>query len=118
MRYEDFSCNLLRIGKGIGIPAAGTQAPSEKNVGSLVSVTLTPAAVGAATVAAQTLTGVPGVELTDVVLAVRTPIANATAIVNCTPNAANSLSISFINPTAGSLTPTTGTYTFLVMKTQ
>jgi len=64
------------------------------------------------------LTGIPGVELNDIVVCVRNPIANATAVALCTPNAQNSLSITFVNPTAGALTPTTGTYTFLVLKTQ
>ena len=118
MRYEDFSTNLLRIGTGKGIPSATAFSATEKAVSSLVSVSLTPASVGSATVASQTLTGVPGVELNDIVICVRNPIANATAITSCTPNAQNSLSVTFVNPTAGVLTPTAGTYTFLVIKTQ
>lgn len=118
MRYEDFSCMTLRLGAGRGIPTAGTQAAAEKNVGSLVSVSLTPAAVATVTVAAQTLTGIPGVEATDIVICVRNPISNAVGIVGCVANGANSISMSFVNPTAGSLTPTAGTYTFLVIKTQ
>ena len=118
MRYEDFSANLLRLGAGRGIPTAGSQAATEKNVGSVVTVTLTPIAVGAATVASQTLTGIPGVEATDIVIPVRNPISNAVALVGATANGANSISATFVNPTAGSLTPTTGAYTFLVIKTQ
>jgi len=118
MRYEDFSCNLLRVGAGRGIPTAGMQSATERNVGSVVSVTLTPASVAAATVAAQTLTGIPGVELNDLVTCVRNPIANSTGVLTCTPVAQNQLSITFVNPTAGALTPTTGVYTFLVVKTQ
>jgi hypothetical protein len=118
MRYEDFATNLMRIGEGRGIPAAGRFAATERAVSSLVTVTLTPAAVATATVAAQTLTSIPGVELNDIVICVRNPIANAVAITSCVPTAQNSLSVSFINPTAGSLTPTAGAYTFLIIKTQ
>jgi len=69
-------------------------------------------------VAAQTLTGVPGVEATDIVIPVRNPIANSTGLVSAAANGANSLSLTFVNPTVGALTPTSGTYTFIVIKTQ
>ena len=32
------------------------------------------------------------------------------------PTVANTLRLTFVNPTAGSVTPTAGTYTFLVIK--
>jgi hypothetical protein len=116
-RYEDFSCNLLRLGQGRGIPAAGTQAATERNVGSLVTVTLTPAAVAASSNVDQTLTGIPGVELTDIVVAVRYPTNVNTWITKCTPNGANSLAVTFASNATGG-TPTSGAYTFLVIKTQ
>lgn len=112
MRYEQFSVNQLTIGAGKGIPAVGA-GPS-----SLVSATLTPASVAAATTATQASFTVPGVDVSDIVMCVRDPIANSTSIEKVTPTAANTVSITFTNPTAGSLTPTTGTYTFLVLKTQ
>lgn len=112
MRYENFSCNKITLGAGKGIPAVGA------GDSSLVSASLTPASVGAATVATQTSFTVPGVEATDLVFAVRDPIANATAITKVTATAANTVSITFVNPTAGGLTPTAGTYTFMVVKTQ
>lgn len=112
MRYEQFSCNQLAVGAGKGIPAVGA-GPS-----ALISATLTPASVGAATVASQAGFTVPGVEASDVVVCVRDPIANATAVVKATATAANTVTLTFVNPTAGALTPTTGTYTFLVLKTQ
>ena len=117
MRYEDFSTNLLRVGEGKGIPAVTRYAATEKAVSSLVSVTLTPAAVAASATVDQTLTGIPGVELTDIVTCVRYPTQAATWITKCTPNAVNSLAITFsANATGG--TPTSGTYTFLILKTQ
>ena len=112
MRYENFSVNQITVGAGKGIPAVGAGSSA------LISATLTPASVGAATVATQTSFTVPGVEASDIVFAVRDPIANATAIAKVTATAANTVSITFTNPTAGALTPTTGTYTFLVLKTQ
>lgn len=112
MRYEQFSANQITIGAGKGIPAVGA-GPS-----GVVSATLTPASVGAATVAAQTGFTVLGVDASDIVVCVRNPIANATAVVQATATAANTVTLTFVNPTAGALTPTTGTYTFLVLKTQ
>ena len=84
---------------------------------SAVSATLTPASVGAATVATQASFTVNGVVASDLVFCVRDPIANATGILKVVPTAANTVSITFVNPTAGALTPTTGAYTFLVVKT-
>jgi hypothetical protein len=118
MRYEDFSTNLLRIGEGKGIPAATRYAATEKAVSSLVSVSLTPAAVATITSAAQTVTGIPGVEATDLVFCVRSANTTAAALTSVQANGANSISMTFTNPTAGSVTPTAGTYTFLILKTQ
>lgn len=111
-RYEQFSCNQLTIGAGKGIPAVGA-GPS-----SLISATLTPASVAAATTAAQTGFTVPGIDASDVVILVRDPISNSTAVEKVVPTAKDTVTITFTNPTAGALTPTTGTYTFLVFKTQ
>ena len=112
MRYEDFSCNLLRIGAGKGIPAVGA------GLSSVISATLTPASVAAAVVADQTGFTVPGVEANDIVICVRNPISNATGVLKTQATASNTVTITFVNPTAGALTPTSGTYTFLVLKTQ
>jgi hypothetical protein len=117
MRYEDFSTNLLRIGEGRGVPAAGRFAATEKAPSSLVTVTLTPAAVAASSNVDQTLTGIPGVELNDIVIAVRYPTNVNTWITKCTPNATNSLAITFASNATGG-TPTSGAYTFLIIKTQ
>lgn len=103
-RYEQISVGQLRS------PAVTTAA-----AGSRVALTLTPAEVAAATVAAQTLT-IAGVAVGDVVIPAGNPIANATALVDVAVTAANTVSARFINPTAGALTPTTGTYVFLVIK--
>lgn len=118
MRYEDFSSNLLRIGEGKGIPSATRYAATERAVSSLVSVTLTPAIVATITSAPQTLTGIPGVEAADIVICVRHPNVTAAALTGVQANGANSISMYFTNPTIAGVTPTAGTYTFLVIKTQ
>ncbi len=111
MRYEQFSVNQLTVGAGKGIPAVGAA------LSSVVSATLTPAAVSASATADQTGFTVPGVEASDIVTCVRYPTQAATWITKCTPTAANTLTITFsANATGG--TPTSGTYTFLILKTQ
>jgi hypothetical protein len=79
----------------------------------VISASLTPASVATITVAAQTL-ALSGVAVGDFVVCIANPIANAVGIVGVTANGANSISVSFVNPTGGALTPTAGTYTFLV----
>jgi hypothetical protein len=82
--------------------------------GSMVSVSMTPASVAAATAAYQTLT-LAGVSVGDAVLCVTDPINNATALVSARVTAANTVALQFVNPTAGALTPNPGTYVFLVI---
>lgn len=101
MRHENLSVGELTLGRG-----------------SVISATLTPASVGSATVATQASFSVPGVSATDVLTCVNTPISNATAVVKAVATAADTVSLTFVNPTAGALTPTTGAYKFLVIKTQ
>ena len=103
-RRERFSIGTLHM------PDATSSAG-----GSRVTLTLTPASVGAATIAAQNLT-VPGVEVGDMIIPVATPISNATGILQCKCVTAGTVAVQFVNPTAGSLTPTTGAYTFLIIR--
>lgn len=83
---------------------------------SMVSVSLTPASVAAATAAYQSLT-IPGVQVGDQVLCSTDPITNSTALVSARVTATNTVALQFLNPTAGALTPTAGTYVFLVIAT-
>lgn len=103
-RYESLSVGELRM-TATGSPAGG----------SLVSLSLTPASVAAATAAKQTFT-VAGLNVGDRVVVLDNPIANSTALVQAEVSAANTLRCMFVNPTAGALTPTSGTYAFLVLK--
>jgi hypothetical protein len=81
----------------------------------VISQTLTPASVGAATSAEQTFT-VAGLVTTDIVI-VEGNTGNATGIVGARVSAANTLAIKFVNPTAGALTPGAGTYRIIELAT-
>jgi hypothetical protein len=77
----------------------------------LLSVSLTPSAVGAGAVATQTFT-IPGLLAGDEVSGIELQggWTNLTTIANAWVSANNTLSVSFQNTTAGSLTPPAGTY--------
>lgn len=83
--------------------------------GSHLSVSLTPASVAAATAAYQNLT-VTGLKAGTAIVPLTDPIANSTALVSARCTTDNTLALQFVNPTAGPLTPTAGTYTFLLVK--
>ena len=83
--------------------------------GSLLSISLTPASVATIVAAKQTFT-VAGLKVGDQVAILTHPITNAVALCQAEVSAANTLRLCFVNPTAGALTPTAGTYTFLVIK--
>jgi hypothetical protein len=76
---------------------------------------ITPASVAAATVAEQTFT-VTGLTTADKVIVNPPAISNATGIAGARVSAADTLAIRFVNPTAGALTPTSGTYTVLAFR--
>lgn len=103
-RREEFSIGRLRV-----------PGSTSANQGSRVTVSLTPASVGAATVADQNLS-VAGVEVGDMIVCVQNPIVNAVAIVGCKCVTAGTVAATFCNPTAGALTPASGSYTFLIIK--
>ena len=88
---------------------------STPTAGSLVSLSLTPAAVATIVAAKQTFT-VAGLNVGDSVVPLSNPNTTAAALCGAEVSAANTLRLTFVNPTAGSVTPTAGTYTFLVIK--
>jgi hypothetical protein len=94
----------VAIGSGTALTKAVVYTP-----------TITPASVAAATVAEQTFT-VTGLTTADKVIVNPPAIANATGIVGARVSAADTLAIRFVNPTAGALTPTSGTYTVLAFR--
>lgn len=103
-RFEDFSTQQIRM-QMVDAPAKG----------SLLSLSLTPASVATIVAAKQTFT-VAGLNVGDQVAILSNPITNAVALCQAEVSAANTLRLCFVNPTAGALTPTAGTYTFLVIK--
>lgn len=99
----NFSTSVT-IGGGTALTKAAVYAPS-----------LTPASVAAATVAEQTFT-VSGLTTADKVVVNPPSIGNATGIAGARVSAADTLAIRFVNPTAGALTPTSGTYTVIAFR--
>lgn len=82
---------------------------------TVIEASLTPSEVAANVAPAQTFT-VNGVKVGDAVI-VNPPSQTANiAIGNCYVSADNTLSIQFINPTAGALTPAAGTHVITVLR--
>jgi len=83
----------------------------------ILSVSITPAALNATTAATETKT-IPGLLTTDIIGAVRYGGAwTVTAsIANARVSAVNTLAVTFVNPSAGSVTPPAGTYYFEVIR--
>lgn len=94
----------VSIGGGTALTKAVAYAPS-----------LTPSAVAAATIAEQTFT-VTGLTTADKIIVNPPAIGNATGIAGARVSAADTLALRFCNPTAGSLTPSAGTYTVLALR--
>jgi len=83
---------------------------------SVISVTLSPAAVGANTTAEQTLT-VNGLLVGDMVYVSKPTAQAGLGIVGSRVSAANTLAITFVNATVSSITPTAGqVYLILVSR--
>lgn len=81
----------------------------------VLSVSLTPAAVSANTTAAQTFT-VPGLRVGDAVHVNPPGLTAGSALVGARVSAADTLSITWVNATGGSLTPPAGAYLVLVVR--
>lgn len=79
-----------------------------------VQVTFDPASVATITTAEQDIT-VPGVKVGDIVMAVNKPSLTAgLGIVNARVKAANTVSLQFVNPTAGGVDAGSETYTLVI----
>lgn len=78
------------------------------------TVTFNPASIASATSAEQDVT-VTGVQANDIVIAVNKPTATAgVGIVNARVKSANTVSLTFMNATAGALDPASESYTFVI----
>lgn len=93
-----------------------------------VTVSLTPSAVSTVTAPQQTFT-VPGVRAAIAATATMPAIPADTIVAACPPShvagvavgsaivtADNTVGIQFVNPTAGSVTPASGSWTFVIMR--
>ena len=99
----------------VSVPSVNIGAGTPLTKAQVYTPTLTPASVAAATVAEQTFT-VTGLTTADMVIVNPPAIANATGLAGVRVSAANTLAIRFFNPTAGALTPTSGIYTVLAIR--
>lgn len=96
-------------------PGPNIVTPDIQRGQAVLTVSLTPASVGAHTSAEQTFT-VSGLAVGDFV-AVSGSTGNASAISGARVSAANTLAIRFINPTTGgALTPAAGDYLVFVAR--
>ena len=82
---------------------------------AVIAVSFSAAQVGAATTAEQTVT-VSGVAVGDFVSVNPPANTKATAVAGARVTAANTVGITFVNPTAGALTPDAGTYLIRVVR--
>lgn len=96
---------------GLQVGASGTALTQVR----VYSQTITPASVAAATVAEQTFT-VTGLTTADKVVVNTAAIANSVGIAGSRVSAADTLAVRFVNPTAGALTPTAGTWTVIAFR--
>lgn len=105
--------STTRFPGGVKLGAASNDSVTNIKV---YSQTITAASVGAATVAEQTFT-VTGLTTADKVIVNPGAISNAVGVGGVRVSAANTLAVQFINPTAGALTPTAGTWTIIAVRT-
>ena len=82
-----------------------------------MSFTFDPSAVSSATSAEQTVT-VAGLKVGDICLLVKPTATAGVGIVNVRVSAADTLAVTFMNATAGSVNPASETYTMLVFRPQ
>jgi len=78
----------------------------------VATITFNPAAVSAATSAEQTVT-VPGLLVGDMVWVNKPSATTGVGIVGCRVSAADTLAITFMNATAGSVDPASESYSVL-----
>jgi len=81
----------------------------------IISASLTPAATATVTAVEQTFT-VNGLRVGDAVNVCPPSTTTGVALVCARVSAANTLALTFMNPTAGSLTAAAGTYTITVSR--
>ena len=78
----------------------------------IVQVTFNPASIATITTAEQTMT-VPGVKLGDFVFVSKPTVTAGFGVVNARVSAADTISITAVNPTAGAVDPASETWTVM-----
>jgi len=94
---------------------AVTTIPGNAGSISVVSVSWTPTIVATITAPAQTVT-VPGVLVGDAVFVTPPAQTAGVTIGSAYVSAANTVSVQFVNPTAGGVTPAAGVHKFMIMR--
>ena len=79
------------------------------------TVTINPASIATATSAEQTFT-IPGLKVGDLVLLSKPTATAGVGIVNVRVSATDTLAVTFMNATGGSIDPASETYTMLVFR--
>jgi len=101
-----------------GRPNAAANSTSETKINQIMlySVTINPASVATITTAEQDFT-VTGLAVGDVILAVNKPtLTVGLGIVNARVKAADTLSLTFVNPTAAAVDAASETYLVVAMR--
>lgn len=111
-KYEDLAVGQIRV---TGPTAATSAAATPINGIVIYAPSLTPVAVATIVVAEQTFT-VTGLTTADKVIVIPPAIATAVGLAGARVSAADTLAVRFVNPTAGSLTPTAGVYTVIAIR--
>lgn len=81
----------------------------------LLAATLTPAQVATITTAEQSFT-VPTLKVGDIVFVTSPSHVAGVALANARVSAADTLALTFVNPTAGGVTPAAGSYKIAVFR--
>jgi hypothetical protein len=81
------------------------------------TLTMDPASVATITTAEQTFT-VPGLKVGDWVGASKPTNTVGVGVVNCRVSAANTLAVTFVNPTAGAVDPASETWQILWVRAE
>ena len=89
--------------------------PGNASTVTLVAVSWTPSAVSTVTAPVQTVT-VPGAKLGDAVIVTPPGQTAGVTIGSARVSAADTVSVQFVNPTAGSVTPNAGTHIFTILR--
>lgn len=82
---------------------------------SIVTVTINPASVATITTAEQTFT-VPGLVVGDMVFANKPSLTTGLGVANARVSAANTLALTFVNPTAGAIDAASEVWSILCVR--